>query len=189
MKKEYISNSSESFRMFKNNFLEAMSKVNFYIPLLIYLPVIFYFSFIAFDRGTEPDSYILYLLFGIFVWSVTEYLLHRFIFHFEPTSKSGKRLHFIFHGVHHDFPRDRKRLVIPPTASIPLSILFYFLFSLFFENSLKLYSFYIGFITGYLIYDMMHYAIHHHNFKNPLLKKIKQHHMLHHYSDSTKDME
>jgi sterol desaturase/sphingolipid hydroxylase (fatty acid hydroxylase superfamily) len=186
MKKKYISNSSESSRMFKNNFLEAMSKVNFYIPLFIYLPVIFYFSFIAFARGIQAGSYVLYLLFGIFVWSVTEYLLHRFIFHFEPTSKSGKRLHFIFHGVHHDFPRDRKRLVMPPTASVPLSILFYFLFSLFFENSLKLYSFYSGFIMGYLIYDMMHYAIHHHNFKNPVLKKIKQHHMLHHYSDPTK---
>src|SRR5258705_10594861 len=141
--------------MFKINFQEVMSKVNFYIPLFIYIPVISWFSFIAFDRGIETGNYILYLLFGIFVWSVTEYLLHRFIFHFEPTSKLGKQLHFIFHGVHHDFPRDRKRLVMPPTASIPLSILFYILFSLFFENSLKLYSFYSGFIIGYLFYDMM----------------------------------
>jgi len=186
MKKKYISNSSGSSMMFKSNFLEAMSKVNFYIPLLIYLPVIFYFSFKAFDQGLEPETYILYLLFGISIWSVTEYLLHRFVFHFEQTSKSGKRLHFIFHGVHHDFPGDRKRLVMPPTASIPLSIFFYFLFSLFFENSLKLYSFYSGFIMGYLFYDMMHYAIHHYNFKNSLFKKIKQHHMLHHYSDPTK---
>jgi dihydroceramide fatty acyl 2-hydroxylase len=186
MKKKYISNSSESTRMFKNNILEALSKVHFSVPLFIYIPVVFYFSVIAFKQGIALGQYLIFLIFGVIVWSATEYFLHRFIFHFEPKAKWGKRLHFIFHGVHHDYPKDAKRLVMPPSASIPLAILFYFLFFAVFNNSLKLYSFFSGFILGYLIYDMMHYAIHHHNFNNPLLKKIKQHHILHHYSDPSK---
>jgi sterol desaturase/sphingolipid hydroxylase (fatty acid hydroxylase superfamily) len=74
---------------------------------------------------------------------------------------------------------------MPPSASIPLATLFYLLFSTLLPKPL-LFAFFPGFLLGYLIYDMMHYAMHHHNFKNPLLKKIKQHHMLHHYQDSTK---
>ena len=75
---------------------------------------------------------------------------------------------------------------MPPSASIPLAIGFYFLFSLFFANKVNLYAFFPGFIFGYLIYDMMHYAMHHYNFKSPLMKRIKHHHMLHHYDDATK---
>ena len=126
-----------------------------------------------------------YFLAGLLVWTITEYFLHRFIFHYHPSSAIGKQIHFIFHGVHHDYPRDKKRLVMPPSASIPLASLFYFLFSFLLPQPL-LFAFFPGFLLGYLVYDMMHYAMHHHNFKHPLLKKIKQHHMLHHYQDPTK---
>jgi sterol desaturase/sphingolipid hydroxylase (fatty acid hydroxylase superfamily) len=72
-----------------------------------------------------------------------------------------------------------------PSVSIPLAAAFYFLFSLFLDK-INLYAFFSGFILGYLVYDMVHYAIHHANFKTPFWKKIKQHHMLHHYDDPTK---
>jgi sterol desaturase/sphingolipid hydroxylase (fatty acid hydroxylase superfamily) len=95
------------------------------------------------------------------------------------------RIHFIFHGVHHDFPKDKLRLVMPPPVSIPLALLFYFIFSLFLSEK-QLPSFFSGFLLGYLIYDIGHYAMHHYNFKSGLMKKVKQHHMLHHYKDATK---
>ncbi|HET9058079.1 MAG TPA: sterol desaturase family protein [Chitinophagaceae bacterium] len=186
MKKNYISNSRESVRMFKNNILEALSKVHFTVPLYIYIPVIGFMLYKAITAGVGIASIFIYLFFGFFVWTLTEYLLHRFIFHFQPSSKWGQRLHFIFHGVHHDYPRDSKRLVMPPSASIPLALLFYFLFSLFFKTESYLYLFYAGFIAGYLVYDMMHYAMHHYNFKSSLMLRIKHHHMLHHYSDDTR---
>ena len=71
------------------------------------------------------------VIFGLFIWTITEYLLHRFIFHLELKSKIGARIHFIFHGVHHDYPSDSRRLVMPPSVSIPLATLFYFLFLVF----------------------------------------------------------
>ncbi|RYZ96526.1 MAG: fatty acid hydroxylase, partial [Sphingobacteriaceae bacterium] len=125
------------------------------------------------------------VLLGLFVWTLTEYLLHRFVFHFVPKAPWALRIHFIFHGVHHDYPSDAKRLVMPPSASIPLATLFYFLFYwLLPVNYVN--AFFPGFIIGYLAYDISHYAIHHFNFKGNFWKRIKQHHMLHHYSDPSK---
>ena len=185
MKKNYVSNSTQSARMFKNDFLESLSKIHFSIPLFIYTPVIIFFTYKAFIYHITIASFALYLAIGVFVWTAAEYVLHRFVFHFVPKSKWGLRLHFIFHGVHHDYPKDSKRLVMVPSVSLPLAILFYFLFSLFF-NQEHLYSFFSGFLIGYLFYDMTHYAIHHANFKSSFWKKIKQHHMLHHYDDPSK---
>ena len=185
MKKNYVSNSEESTRMFKSSLFENLSKVHFSVPLFIFIPVIIFFSYEAFLNGIGLAGYALYFIIGLAVWTATEYLLHRFIFHYHPTSTFGQRIHFIFHGVHHDFPRDKKRLVMPPSASIPLATLFYFLFSLFLQQK-QLYAFFPGFLLGYLIYDMLHYAMHHYNFKSGLMKRIKQHHMLHHYQNPEK---
>ena len=185
MKKNYVSNSQESSRMFKSDFLESFSKIHFSVPLFIFVPVIIYFTYQAFANSVTASGYALYFALGVFVWSATEYFLHRYIFHFVPKTKWGLRLHFIFHGVHHDYPRDAKRLVMVPSVSIPLAILFYYLFSLFLIK-VNLYSFFSGFIAGYLFYDMTHYAIHHANFKSSFWKKIKQHHMLHHYDNPSK---
>ena len=185
MKKNYISNSEKSVRMFENDFLESLSKIHFSVPLFIFIPVIIGFTYKAFINHVSIGQYALYVALGIFIWTATEYVLHRYIFHFVPRSKWGLRLHFIFHGVHHDYPRDSKRLVMVPSVSLPLAVFFYFLFSLFLSPA-HLYSFFSGFVLGYLFYDMTHYAIHHANFKSSFWKKIKQHHMLHHYDDPSK---
>jgi len=185
MKKNYVSNSEESIKLFKNNWMDYLSKVHYTVPLYIFIPAIFFFIYRSFSNGISGLSFILYFAIGLIVWTITEYFLHRFVFHYHPTSEFGKKIHFIFHGVHHDYPRDKKRLVMPPSASIPLATLFYLLFSLFLGQT-ALFAFFPGFLTGYLAYDMMHYAMHHYNFKNGILKKIKQHHMLHHYQDASK---
>ncbi|WP_295654078.1 sterol desaturase family protein [uncultured Mucilaginibacter sp.] len=186
MKKNYVSNSPESTRMFKSDLLEALSKVQFFVPLIIYVPVIIYLLYKAiFTVQLGAATIALLMISGLFVWTFVEYILHRFVFHFVPKQKWALRLHFIFHGVHHDYPNDLKRLVLPPSASIPLATGFYFLFNALLPQY-YVYAFFPAFIGGYLVYDMTHYAIHHFNFKSGLWKRIKQHHMLHHYQDPTK---
>jgi sterol desaturase/sphingolipid hydroxylase (fatty acid hydroxylase superfamily) len=182
--KTFVSNSTESTRMFKSGFLESLSKVHFAVPLIVFVPTIVYFLWNGLSiEGTTSLGLLLSLFGGLLVWTLTEYVLHRFVFHFMPSSEWGKKLHFIFHGVHHDFPNDALRLVLPPSVSIPLATLFYFLFSATIP-ALYLNSFFAAFLTGYLCYDMFHYAFHHGNFSNPILKKLKQHHMMHHYTDA-----
>jgi sterol desaturase/sphingolipid hydroxylase (fatty acid hydroxylase superfamily) len=176
----YVSNNDESVRMFESDFLEFFTKVHWTVPLYFFIPIIGYFVF----RGINFDLSVLhivgYYLFGIFIWTLTEYLLHRFLFHFKPKGEKMKRFFWTFHGVHHDYPRDSKRLVMPPSVSLPLATLFYFFFYAIF-GALNVSPFFGGFLTGYLFYDITHYAIHHFNFKGTIFKKLKDHHTIHHY--------
>jgi len=178
----FVSAKDESIRMFENPFLDFMSRVHWSIPVIVYLPVITYFSYISFQNQTFSIGIdLLILLSGLFLWTVFEYLAHRFIFHFHPTSEFGKKLHFIMHGVHHDYPNDSWRLVMPPPLSLPLAILFYFIFiqglGLAFGAPL-----YAGFVLGYLSYDMIHYATHHAKFiKFKWFLQLKKYHMDHHF--------
>ncbi|MEZ5048174.1 MAG: sterol desaturase family protein [Saprospiraceae bacterium] len=159
--KYFVSGKDESLRMFQNDFLDKISRVSWYVPLLIFAPIIallLYHSISDFDIPLKTRLMLFVL--GLLVWSVVEYVFHRFIFHYHPKSNLGKKVFFVIHGVHHDYPNDSKRLVMPPVMSIPLATGFYFLFEYLLgdrSNSM----FYIGFILGYLLYDIMHYAFHH----------------------------
>ncbi|MBX2900290.1 MAG: sterol desaturase family protein [Cyclobacteriaceae bacterium] len=185
MKAKFVSNSHESSRMFKSGLLESLSKVHFSVPLFVFVPVIGYFLYQAIVNQTNWVTTLISIAAGLAFWTLTEYVLHRFIFHFEPQSKWGQRIHFIFHGVHHDYPNDALRLVMPPSVSIPLATGFYFLFKFVLpENYLN--GFFAAFLIGYLFYDISHYALHHGNFKSNFWKKLKNHHMQHHYVDATK---
>ena len=186
MAKNFISNKDECVRMFRNDFLESLSRVHFTVPLVIFLPVIVYFAYqsvFVFHLGA--GAIVLLLAAGLITWTLTEYVLHRFVFHWEPPGKLGKRIHFVFHGVHHDYPSDSKRLVMVPSISIPLATLFYFLFKAILGSEMVA-PFFIGFIAGYLFYDMVHYAVHHFNLKGKFWLDLKHHHMLHHYKDMDK---
>lgn len=184
MPKNYVSNKDETVRMFNNDILESLSRVHWSVPLILYIPVVIYFLYYSINKSELNFRTILLLfLIGIVIWTFTEYFLHRFVFHYQPKSEWGKRIHFIVHGVHHDYPKDSKRLVMPPSVSIPLALLFFF----FYKNLLGenyVFPFFAGFLVGYLFYDMTHYAVHHFNFHNKFWLIIKNHHMKHHYQDS-----
>jgi sterol desaturase/sphingolipid hydroxylase (fatty acid hydroxylase superfamily) len=173
--------------MFKSDILEALSKVHFTVPLYIFVPVILFSTYKAlFQYHIGILTYLELFILGLFIWTFVEYIMHRFVFHYMPPDKPwAMRMHFIFHGVHHDYPSDAKRLVLPPSVSIPLATGFYFLFRAILPVNC-VFGFFPGFILGYLFYDISHYAIHHFNFKSNIWKKIKQHHMLHHYQDPGK---
>jgi len=172
--------------MFENKIMEALSRVHPAVPLIIYLPLVTYFLYLSISTYSVSFVNIFFLVVaGIFVWTFIEYVLHKYIFHFEATSEFGKKIHFIFHGVHHDYPSDSRRLVMPPSMSIPLAALFYFIF-MYLVGEVYVLPFFSGFIIGYLFYDLTHYAIHHFNMHNKFWLEIKNHHMLHHYHDQDK---
>lgn len=183
MSKLYVSNKDETPRLFSNDFIEFFSKVHWTVPLIIYIPVVMYFLYISyFNFGISLLNIILLYLAGIFAWTLKEYLLHRFIFHYTPKTDFGRRMVYIFHGIHHAYPKDSLRLVMPPSVSIPLAFLFYFFYK-FLLGGIAVNPFFAGVVSGYLMYDMTHYSIHHFAIKNKVFLKIKSHHMKHHYTD------
>ncbi len=186
MPKNFVSNKDVTVRMFENNLLEAFSKVHPVVPVIIYTPTILYFLFRAIKvYPVSEENIFALIIMGIIVWTFTEYTLHRFVFHYKPSSRLGERVHFIFHGVHHDYPNDSRRLVMPPSVSIPLAVLFYYIFLAILGKGFVA-PFFIGFLTGYLFYDMTHYAVHHFNIHNSFWLALKKHHMKHHFMDPDK---
>lgn len=167
--------------MFKSDFLEFFSRVNYKTPLFLFVPQIAFFLYLTF-KGTELSILLDlgYIVLGIAIWSIAEYLIHRFLFHYTPKGALMERIHFVTHGVHHDYPQDSTRLVMPPAVSLPLAVIFYFTIKGIF-GAVLVNPVFAGFEIGYLVYDMTHYAVHHANFKNKIFRDIKKHHMDHHY--------
>jgi sterol desaturase/sphingolipid hydroxylase (fatty acid hydroxylase superfamily) len=118
------------------------------------------------------------------IWTLSEYWIHRVLFHFEPESGIGARLHWMVHGVHHDHPYDPRRLVMPPAVSIPLGTAFFFVFDTAFGLQ-DAWGIATGFFAGYLVYDMLHFALHHGPTPGPLGRLLRELHMRHHFDDDT----
>jgi dihydroceramide fatty acyl 2-hydroxylase len=172
---------SASPRMFDSDLLDRLSRVHVVVPLVIFVPAIG----IMFGLGAphfSPLEVVGLVLGGYLFWTLTEYWMHRLVFHFEPEEGVGARLHWIIHGVHHDHPNDPMRLVMPPSVSVPLSLAFLGLFDLAlgFDWAIAVFS---GFLVGYLTYDMLHYHTHHHVPKSRLGRKLRELHMRHHFQD------
>lgn len=186
MPKLFVSNKDDTVRLFKSDFLESFSRVHPVVPLVLYVPIVGIMLYQSVISQLIAGSGIFVLMVaGIFTWTLAEYLLHRFFFHIPAKTPLLKRLYWIIHGIHHDYPNDSKRLVMPPAVSVPLAVFFFMIFSLMFGNAL-VYPFYAGFVSGYLLYDTIHYATHHFRMRGRLGQWLKQHHMRHHFQDNRK---
>jgi sterol desaturase/sphingolipid hydroxylase (fatty acid hydroxylase superfamily) len=168
--------------LFDSEFLNFFSRVHPSIPAIVFVPVIVTMEWLGADGGYAVWELALFTLGGSAIWTLTEYWLHRLFFHWEPDNAFGQRMHFIIHGIHHDHPNDKLRLVMPPAVSIPLAALFLGLFAMIFGTPLA-FPIFAGFIAGYLIYDYTHYYVHHAVPKTQFGKRLREHHMRHHFQD------
>lgn len=178
---EKINNKGQA-QLFRNPVLEALTKTH---PLVIwgmYTPIMIYMLYYAGETlGFSTLQVFLTWVFGIFAWTIFEYIAHRWLFHMTPDSERGKKIAYIMHGNHHHFPRDKQRLFMPPVPSLILSSL---IFSVQYLIMGKVaFMFFPGFILGYLMYGSMHYAIHAWNPPFRFMKPLWRNHHLHHYKD------
>jgi dihydroceramide fatty acyl 2-hydroxylase len=170
--------------MFESDVLDKLSRVHPAVPLIVFIPAIAVLFALG-QEGKPPLEVVGWMLGGWVFWGLTEYWLHRLVFHFEPADGIGARLHWIIHGVHHDHPNDPMRLVMPPSVSVPLALAFWGLFHWVVGGQhADLVA--CGFLAGYLTYDMTHYHLHHHKPRTRLGKLFYELHMRHHFQDHTK---
>src|SRR3954462_1497317 len=177
----FVSNKNESIRMFRSDLLEFFTHIHWSTPLCIYVPLTGWMFYLSARRGLSVGAIAALVVCGLVIWSFVEYAMHRFVFHYEPRSGWGRKMHFMAHGVHHDYPSDATRLVMPPLISIPLAIVFYSLFALLFGQVAP--AVFAGLLIGYLFYDMLHYATHHRPMKRGLWLFLKRYHLRHHFHD------
>ena len=186
-KRLFVSTKDESPKLFENDILDFFTRVPWYVPLFIFIPVIGMNMIAAIWYEANSLLQILGMaVVGLLTWSLFEYFVHRWVFHTHPTNPTLARIHHISHGIHHDFPQDSLRLVMPPAVSIPLALIIFYSSQWVFWHlgapELQR-AFFAWFVLGYLVYDMMHYATHHLHYKAKWFQRIKEHHMKHHYRD------
>ncbi len=185
-----INHGEKPIRLFKSDALEFFTHIHPAVVLLLFVPVVVFFLARATMGGQAEAPIVLVLAAyaaGILVWSLSEYLLHRFVFHYEPKQPWLQRVWYLIHGVHHEQPQCKTRLVMPPILSIPLAFFFYALFYVVMGVVLGMPHLngpaFAGFLTGYLCYDMVHYAEHHLSMRWGFLKYLKVYHLKHHYKN------
>jgi dihydroceramide fatty acyl 2-hydroxylase len=173
----------ESPRMFASDFVDFFSRTHPAIVPLMFLPASCSLFYYGIQHAEVALGASLALCVGGFtVWTLTEYWLHRVFFHWKPEFRGGERLHFLVHGVHHTWPKDKYRLVMPPAVSITLFFLFLGIFWMSLGDRL-VWPFHAGFVIGYMSYDLTHYYIHHYNPRSEYGRRLKKNHMLHHFKD------
>lgn len=205
MSDHFVSSADVSVRMFRSDFMERVSRVHPAVPHLLYVPLV---AWLLWTAPTSLGTSALLVLGGVVLWTLVEYLLHRHAFHAPdhimaethavaarlprheavlPALPSWRhRLYFISHGVHHEYPSDSTRLVMPPSASVPIAVVTWLLFRAALGPTLAPAGF-AGFVVGYLIYDTTHYAVHHFGMPTAWGRYLKKRHARHHFVDPDRD--
>jgi sterol desaturase/sphingolipid hydroxylase (fatty acid hydroxylase superfamily) len=180
MEFEKINNKGQA-QLFKNKYLEMLTKTHPLVIWGIYLPVIAFLFYHSNQIGYSVFTICLVFVGGILFWTLFEYLAHRYIFHWVSENPKAKKFSYILHGNHHHFPRDKQRLFMPPVPSIIISSIVFAL--MYLPMGSYAFMFFPGFMFGYLMYGSMHYAIHawHPPFK--WMKPLWRNHHLHHYKE------
>lgn len=175
---------AKSSRLFQNPLLERLTHVHHNTPFFLYIPImvgVLLYGCLA--AGLSLGWVLGGFLLGLFNWTWFEYGLHRFVFHYEPKSAWGKKLAYLFHGIHHDFPMEKDRLVMPPLASLMIATpLFTLHYGLFGAGGL---SPFVGFLAGYLYYELVHYSVHHKKTTDWSWNNTqRKNHLNHHFKDA-----
>src|SRR5436190_2194251 len=106
MQFEKIHNKGQA-QLFKNPWLEMLTKTH---PLVIwgmYTPVIIYMLYYSGNSlGFTTTWILLTFLGGMFFWTLFEYIAHRFLFHMIANSGRAKKFVYTLHGNHHHYKNE-----------------------------------------------------------------------------------
>ena len=180
--------TEESPRMFESDLVDLFSRVPWWMVPVLFVPVTIGMFSLALMSGAAWWAVLLWGVGGFVVWTLTEYWLHRTLFHWTPKTSWGPKLHFILHGVHHDWFNDKLRLVMPPAASLGLAVFFLSLYYAIgwalspWMDPFWVWALFGGKVLGYMNYDLTHYYLHHGRPRLAVLKKLRAHHNAHHHN-------
>ena len=168
--------------IFQNRWVERLTRTHIAVPLVIFYGIGLCIAAYVLSQGTlNLASVAVILTSGMLVFSLFEYLVHRHLFHIQSALSSIRRLRYLFHGVHHETPRDPHRLAMPPIVSLAISASLLSLFHWVAGYSGLVFG--GGFLMGYATYLMVHYAVHRMKPPKNQLRILWRHHSIHHYKD------
>lgn len=171
--------------MFKSRLLNSLTRTHPVVPLVLYGPVILALAACGVRRVGVLIA-IMLMAGGYLTWTLTEYWVHRAVFHLQPHGPRSESFVWAIHGVHHDHPNDPRRIVASPAASIPIGATAAVLFWLMMPGFLWL-PFAAGWGGGYLAYDLLHAYLHVGRPRTALVRWLRARHLRHHFADARGD--
>ncbi|KAF8983276.1 fatty acid alpha-hydroxylase, partial [Haplosporangium bisporale] len=172
-------------RIFGSPYLEVFTKTPWYMIPIFWLPIIAYNVNRSVQEGLQTEQAATLFVGGMFLWTLAEYVIHRFLFHLDdylPNSTFWQVAHFLLHGIHHYLPMDRLRLVMPPALAVALAIPINKLIHSALPYA-QAYAVFSGLLLGYVLYDMTHYYLHHAKVFKIHFREMKTYHLAHHYKN------
>jgi 4-hydroxysphinganine ceramide fatty acyl 2-hydroxylase len=173
-----------SGRIFRSPVLEALTRTHIAFPLTIFLGCgLLGLWFGSVQLGLGPGVLLVLVITGSIFFTWVEYTVHRRFYHLRTNSPGRARVQYVFHGVHHDHPRDKRRLALPPLMSLLVAAAFVGMFRLILGPMGVVFG--GGFLMGYAVYLSIHYAIHVLPPPRNVLARLWKHHNLHHFVGDT----
>jgi 4-hydroxysphinganine ceramide fatty acyl 2-hydroxylase len=178
-------NHKGTAQLFQNPVLERLTRTHIAVPISIFIIISIGLLTYGFKHGfINVLSAIGLFLLGWFMFTFLEYMAHRYLFHMDTDTEIKKNIQYTFHGNHHDYPKDKDRLAMPPIMSLFIASLFFFIFKLIFGTFV--FGIVSGLLFGYAIYLFVHYAVHAYAPPKNFLKTLWIHHSIHHYKNDDK---
>jgi len=177
--------NTDGGRVFRNPVLDALSRTHIAVPLTLFWGIGLLASWygVAHYHLDISATFALFITGGVF-FTLIEYIAHRNLYHMGVAGSPRKaKLQYLLHGFHHDHPRDKRRLALPPLVSLVLATIFMSLFCLIMGTHGL--AFGGGFLSGYASYLAVHYAVHVYTPPRNFIGMLWKHHNLHHYVGDT----
>ncbi len=179
--KSYVSNENVSVPIFQNKFLDSLTRTHIAVPVSLFFAYAAGLIWWTKSATALSNAQILGLFGGgLLFFTLVEYLVHRYVYHIAPTTESRRKFQWTMHGVHHDYPKDKSRLAMPPVLSVVIGTVLLGIFRLLLGQ--YAFSFLAGFMVGYALYLTIHYSVHIFKMPKNFLKVLWINHAIHHYS-------
>ncbi len=182
---DVLPKSKGTGRIFESPVLEKLTRTHISVPLVLFTSfaaALLYWSVETTSLTAGMTTFLFFL--GWLSFSLVEYLMHRYVFHMNAYTEARKMLQYKIHGVHHEYPKDKDRLAMPPLLSVTIASVLLLFFRLIMGD--LVFAFLPGFLVGYTSYLAVHYMVHAFQPPRNFLKALWVHHAVHHYKEGEK---
>lgn len=152
-----------------------------FTPLYFYSTIALCLALLAAREHLSTFHILIYLVCGALTWGLIEYVLHRFVFHYQARSPLASKLVYQVHLSHHENPAAINKLFASLLLSTPIAAAYWLVAWAITDSWAAASYLFIGMSSGYFYYEWLHFQCHHRKSRIRLLNYLRKYHLLHHF--------
>lgn len=158
---------------------------NPWMAMALWIPVMILLLAASFrESSISWELMVLTFGLGLFSWTLVEYFLHRYVFHWVDESPKWRAYSEIASGLHiahHKSTSQEDLIVAPPAISLMFAAVVYLIFLAASRSLAVAAVLESGLITGYILYEWAHYSAHRFLPTSSVGKYLRKYHLQHHH--------